>query len=291
MLKQYLSQPYPSHVNKWKTVSAISLFIGLFMLIFQPFGLSNYHGPNKALLCMGYGLVTFVAVLINTVVVQPLFKAWFASHKWTVLKQIIWLSWIIFSIGLGNYIYTASFSTMWSIKALLYFQFFTVAVGLMPIIVLTIVNQNRLLAQNLKSAQEFNSQLKSGDTCNEQQPVTLLADNEKDECQFDLANLLYIESIGNYIEIYLWANNELKKVVLRSSLKRIEMQLEAYKSVMKCHRAFLINNGRIKEVKGNSQGLRLVLEHAETDIPVSRNYARSLKEKLNARTSALTFYP
>lgn len=283
MLKQYLNQPYPSHIDKWKTATIISLFIGLFMLIFQPFGLSNYHGPHKVLLCLGYGLVTFTAILLNTAIVQPLFKPWFASHKWTVLKQIIWLSWIIFSIGLGNYIYTASFSSMWSIKALLYFQFFTLAVGLMPIIVLTIVNQNRLLAQNLKSAQDFNSQLKPNDTHNQQQPVTLVADNEKDSYQFNLSNLLYIESIGNYIEVYLYTNNELKKIMIRSSLKRIELQLESCDSVIKCHRAFLINAGNIKEVKGNSQGLRLALKHTETEIPVSRNFARGLKEKLSAR--------
>ncbi len=284
MFKQYLHQPYPSHINTWKTASIISLFIGLFMLIFQPFGLSNYHGPNKVILCLGYGLVTFAAILLNTTVVQPVFKSWFASHKWTVLKQIIWLGWIIISIGLGNFIYTAGLFSMWSIKTLFYFQFFTLVIGLIPIIVLTIVNQNRLLAHNLKSAQEFNSRLKPDNTPVEQQSVTLVADNDKDKCRFDLPNLLYIESTGNYIEIYLHYDNRLKKVVLRSSLKRIEMQLESCNSVIKCHRAFLINTDHIKEVKGNSQGLRLALRHTETEIPVSRNFARGLKEKIGVRT-------
>jgi hypothetical protein len=282
MLK-YLHQPYPSHVNKWKTAITISLFVGLFMLIFQPFGLADYRGSHKALLCMGYGLVTFVAVVLNTAIVQPLFKSWFASHKWTVLKQIVWLSWIIFSIGLGNFIYTAGFFSMWSIRNLLYFQFFTLATGLIPIIVLTIVNQNRLLAQNLKSAQEFNTRLKPENLHTQQQTVTLVADNDKDNCQFELSNLLYIESTGNYIEVYLHDGNKLKKVILRSSLKRMEMQLESCNPVIKCHRAFLINADNIKEVKGNSQGLRLALRHTEIEIPVSRNFARNLKEKISVK--------
>lgn len=283
MLKQYLNQPYPTHSDKWKTAMTISLFVGLFMLIFQPFGLSNYHGSHKALLCMGYGLVTLVAVMLNTAIVQPLFKSWFASHKWTVLKQIVWLGWIIFSIGLGNFIYTAGFFSMWSIKTLFYFQFFTVAVGLMPIIALTILNQNRLLAQNLKSAQEFNNQLKPTNTHTQQQSVTLVADNDKDNYQFNLSALLYIESIGNYIEIHLHADDEPKKTILRSSLKRIEAQLEACNDVVKCHRAFLVNTNNIQTVKGNSQGLRLALKHTGTEIPVSRNLARSLKEKISIK--------
>jgi hypothetical protein len=67
MIKDYLNQPYPQIVSKWKVIILISLFIALFMLIFQPFGLSAFQGSYKALIIAGYGCVTFVILAFNLV--------------------------------------------------------------------------------------------------------------------------------------------------------------------------------------------------------------------------------
>ena len=280
MIKEYLNQPYPFQINKWKSIVSISLFIGLFMLIFQPFGLSNVTG-YKSLFCLGYGFVTFIIMIVNIIFFQSLFKNWFDNKPWTVFKQISWLIWIIFSIGLGNFIYTSIFSLHWNWQAFVWFQFFTLAVGLIPIIILTIVNQNRLLAENLKSANELNNSLnpkvKDGNEL-----VTFLADNEKDHIVIELLNLIYIESTGNYIKIFYVKENQLKNELMRSTLRSAELQLEQFPFILKCHRAFLVNANKIIQVKGNSQGLRLVLKDIETEIPVSRNFSKSLKEKLKS---------
>ena len=218
-------------------------------------------------------------MVINIILIQKLFKNWF--NTWTVIKQIGWLIWIIFSIGLGNFIYTSLFSLRWSFMAFTYFQLFTMAVGIIPIVVLTIINQNRLLSVNLKSAQDFNSSLHTEKRGAENETITLVADNEKDRFVIELSNLLYIESTGNYIDIYYFKENRLQNMLLRSTLKRTESQLESHELVIKCHRAFLVNATKIEQVKGNSQGLRLVLKHTETEIPVSRNLSRNLKNTLN----------
>ena len=280
MISKYLKQPYPIHFNKWKLIVSISLFIGIFILIFQPFGLSDVNGTYKSVFLLGYGVVTFIVLVVNLVIVQKLFRKWFES--WTVLKQICWLTWLIFCIGLGNFIYTAILSNHWNWQIFILFQFFTLVVGLFPIVILTILNQNRLLAQNFKLANEFNQSLKDNPNENKHELITLLADNEKDSLEIELSDLLYIESNGNYIEVYFINENQLKNVLLRSTLKRTELQLEKHSSVLKCHRAFLVNASKIAEVKGNSQGHRLALKHTDTEIPVSRNFSKSLKEKLNS---------
>ena len=112
--------------------------------------------------------------------------------------------------------------------------------------------------------------------------LSLLSDNEKDRLDIELSQLLYIESNGNYIEVYYTKDQAQKSILLRSTLKRTEAQLEPHPSVVKCHRAFLINVDKIIHVKGNSQGLRLILKHTDTEIPVSRNFSKSLKDKLNS---------
>jgi DNA-binding LytR/AlgR family response regulator len=115
----------------------------------------------------------------------------------------------------------------------------------------------------------------------EKQIIFLIADNDKDKLEIELSNLLYIESTGNYIEVFYIKEDKLKNTLLRSTLKRTELQLEKYPSLAKCHRAFLVNISKIVQVKGNSQGLKLVLKNTETEIPVSRNFSKNLKDKIN----------
>ncbi len=281
MINQYLNQPYPLLESKWRLIFFISLFIALFMLVFQPFGLGNFQHQYKTFIITGYGLISFIVLTINLFVVLFFFKKWFNESSWTLKKQILWLIWTIFSIGVGNYLYSAVIFSFWSWLGFFVFQFYTLAVGIIPIVVLTILQQNYMLSQNLKSAHDINANLKHNDETDEKQTICLISDNQKDKLEIKLSDFLYIESTGNYIEVYFIIDNKLDTSILRSTLKRIELQLENYATILKCHRAFLVNINKIMQVKGNSQGLRLVLKNAETEIPVSRNYAKSLKEKLN----------
>jgi len=282
MIKDYLNQPYPFYLSRWKTSVMTCIYIGLFMLIFQPFGLSNYHGIYKTLICLGYGLVTLIVLVFDSYIIHSLFKNWFNNNNWSVKKQIIWQLVIIFSIGLANSIYTSWLNSSWYLSTFLIFQFYTFAVGIIPIVITTVMTQNRMLSENLKSAQEFNSSLHAQKEAINNRVVYLVADNEKDHFEIELSQLLYIESTGNYIEIFYTQNNELKSSLLRSTLKRTESQLETLPAILKCHRAFMVNTNKIAQVKGNSQGLILVLKHTETEIPVSRNFSKSLKDQLNS---------
>ena len=283
MLKGYLNQPYPRVHNSWKYTIPLSIFIALFMIVFQPFGFSDYKG-SKIIIGSGYGLVTLITMILDTVVSRIFFKDWFEKKEWTVLKQIIWQVFALFTIGLGNSLYASWLNGSWSFNTFLAFQCYTVAVGITPIVVITVIQQNRLLTENLKSAQDFNTHLHPKDEPTESEIVSLLADNEKDRFEIEVSQLLYIESNGNYIEVFYSKDQALKSILLRSTLKRTETQLEPHPSVVKCHRAFLINVNKITQVKGNSQGLRLVLKHTDTEIPVSRNFSKGLKDKLNSMT-------
>ena len=283
MLKRYLNQPYPRVHNSWIILLCTSVFIGLFMLIFQPFGFSDYKG-NKVIIGSGFGLVTLITMILDTVVSRIFFKDWFEKKEWTVLKQIIWQVCVLFTIGLGNSLYASWLNGSWSFNLFLAFQCYTVAIGIIPIVVITVIQQNRLLTENLKSAQDFNTHLHQKDETTGSEIVSLIADNEKDRLDIELSQLLYIESSGNYIEVFYSKDQALKSMLLRSTLKRTETQLEPHPSVVKCHRAFLINVNKITQVKGNSQGLRLVLKYTDTEIPVSRNFSKGLKDKLNSMT-------
>jgi len=160
-LKQYLNQPYPVRANKWKLIFIISLFIAMFMVIFQPFGLQFVQKENKSLILAGYGLVTFIMLVINLIVFPKLFPRFLDEDKWTVKKQILWLLWVVFTIGIGNYYYSILVSIiMWSgLSGFILLQGFTMLIALFPIVTITIISQNQNLKKNTISAKEINKSL------------------------------------------------------------------------------------------------------------------------------------
>lgn len=283
MIKEYIHQPYPFFEIKWIHLILISLFIAFLMLILQPFGLSGYHGRLMPYIELGYGIITFIVLIIDLFVVPFFFKNLFDTRKWTVLKQIILEMCILFTIGVGNYLYTSLFlSFSNSFKAFLIFQFYTLVIGIIPILVSTILNQNSLLSENLKLANEMNNDLDSTqDLLTINDKIFIQAENNKDKLEVNLSNFIYIASTGNYIQVFYLLNNEVKNILMRNTLKQVEEQLKDCHSIIKCHRAFLVNKNKILRVKGNSQGLRLILQNTDEEIPVSRNYSKSLKEIIN----------
>jgi len=284
MIKQYLHQPYPLYEKRWNIIVAISLFISFFMLFFQPFGLSAFESEYRLYFEIGYGVVTFLVLLIDLFVFPFLFKKMFKFRQWTVLKQIIWQVWILVSIGIVNFLYSSFFLSFTNnLKAFFYFQLYTLVVGIMPVVVVTVINQNRLLAENLKIANDYNKGFTTKtDNAPDNEKVCLVAENSKDRLEVNSSDLIYITSTGNYIQAFYQKENELKSIVLRNTLKQTEDQLKENHSMIKCHRAFLVNKNKIVRVKGNSQGLRLVLEGTDEEIPVSRNLSKSLMDIINA---------
>ena len=285
MIKEYLQQPYPLFENRWRIILSISLFIALFILVFQPFGISNYTGEYKHLFESGYGVVTLIVLIIDLFVFPFFLEDWFISQKWTVLKQMIWQLWILFSIGLGNFLYSSIFLQFSNgFQAFLIYQFYTLVVGVLPILIITILHQNALLSENLKLANEMNGDLTGFNVLQvPDEKVRISAENNKDKIEINQSDFIYIGSTGNYIQVFYLVKNELKSILLRNTLKQIEEQVKDCPAILKCHRAFLVNKDKILRVKGNSQGLRLVLKDTTDEIPVSRNYSKSLREIITIR--------
>lgn len=281
MIKEYLNQPYIRIDNRWKLIVFISLFIALFMLLFQPFGLSAYKSSYKDLVLLGYGGVTFVILAINLFVVTYLFKKWCST--WTVGKQIVWLWWIIFTIGTGNYIYSSVIFPMFvGVKGFMMFQLLTLIIGVFPVIALTLISYNIKLSQNLKTAAQVNNLLIDKPTRPQtEQLVVLAADNGKDKLEVELSDLIYIESVGNYIQAIYYHEKKITKMLLRGTIKRMEEETQQQANLVKCHRAFIVNLDYVERVKGNSQELRIVLKNVDGEIPVSRNNAQKIKNALS----------
>jgi len=238
---------------------------------------------SKILILLGYGLVTFLVLLINLIIIESIFPKAFSEKNWTIGKEFLWLMWIIFSIGLGNAVYTSFFIDyfQFNFQFFLIFQLFTIVIGAIPTTMLIITKQKYLLRKNLIFANDFNKSIdKNKPEYTENLIIHFYADNEKDCIDFNLNDFFFIESSGNYIEIYYLNENKIIRKTFRSTLKRALEFFINTQEIIQCHRAFIVNSSKITNAKGNSQGLILHLENCEFEVPVSRNYVDIVRNQI-----------
>lgn len=276
----YLNQPFPKSESKWKVIISISSFVALFLIIFQPFGINLFESNIKILILSGFGLVTFCTLIIDLIILENIFTKFFDERNWKIWKEFLWLFWVIFTIGLGNAFYTSLAFDFFklSISFIIRFQLATFVVAVIPITILIITKQKYLLKKHINSADDLNKNLQEKAEVIESNIIRFFADNEKDSIEFDITNFFFIESSGNYVELYVLDEGKIIRTSFRSTLKRALDFFKDSPEIIQCHRAYIVNTTKIIKAKGNSQGLRLNLENCDTEIPVSRGFVNSIRE-------------
>ena len=101
-----------------------------------------------------------------------------------------------------------------------------------------------------------------------------------EQYEISVMDILYIESVANYLSIWYFLDGELKQKRIRNTLKNVEELLADYTFLLHCHRAFLVNTRFITHVDGNSAGCQLHMFSIERTIPVSKANIEALRQVL-----------
>jgi hypothetical protein len=290
---QLLNQPYPCEDpvrRRWAKAFWIGIFVGLFLLVFQPFGLSVWETPYKTVKILGFGLISFLVTAFINLITPVLFPKQFTNERWTVGWEMLWVMVHIILIALANYFYLN-----WLIGNPVYAMglfgmiLVTFLIGIFPSAGSVLVNYIIKLKKYQQSASEIPVREHQPDPITEKsgEPVfiTLTAENEKDSLSFPPTELLYIESSDNYSTVVYLKNNQPVKTLLRSSLSRLENQLGSNDNsnrITRCHRSYVVNLEKVEKVTGNAQGYKLHLQGGLFQIPVARKYNDTLVAQLKA---------
>ena len=101
--------------------------------------------------------------------------------------------------------------------------------------------------------------------------------------EVDPSNILYVESMANYAEIYYISENETRHFTLRITLKQIKETLSDFGYIVQCHRAFLVNIHFVVSMTARSPGYQLQLFGVEKQLPVSRANNDVIKSALSEK--------
>lgn len=277
----FLKQPYPIPNQNWKIVLFIGFGLSLLMLLMQPFGLSSVRMHHKYFFLAGYGMVTALVLGINLFFIIRLFS----EYRWTIKKHILWSAVVVFELGLANYAYTFAFidDLTFNINSLLSFQVYTSFISIVPITFLVLLRRNKLLKANKAAAKAITEDLHHPISKPAiSRKIVLYSENGKIQIELNASELAFIESVGNYIHVYMQSGSSITKKTLRSSISKAESEIEHHKSLLKCHRAFIVNLDFVDNVIGNAQGYRLKIKNSDHEVCVSRQYTKRLKESLGS---------
>lgn len=275
-----LNHPYPLGLQSWKKAIAISGLILIFLFLLQPFGLQDIYLFKRIWVILGYGLLTLFIVLFNQFILPKIFPPFFKEENWTLLSQILWLLWNTLMIAFINFYYS-SFIFNLPIRTEVFFLFllYTLLVAVFPLSIISVISYNIFLKNNLVKIELHNKKLNQILQSQKLEDKFIISSaNAKEKINISFSTFLFMESVGNYIDVWYLEDNQVKNKNLRNTLKEIEKQISDIPNLCRTHRAFIVNLNQIKKITGNAQGYKLSLKNIDSEVPVSRTYLKKFNE-------------
>src|SRR3984957_8848918 len=156
MRSSFLNKSYPHNTSLKRELLnnlVIGSFIGLFLVVFQPFEINAWVTEHKVLKLIGFGIVSFIIPTLVGIFMLLCIPEKALEDQWKVWKEILMIIVDIALIAFGNLIYGVILGIM-SITLNGYFNilFFTCLLGIFPVTGSVIIKYNSLLKINLAQA-------------------------------------------------------------------------------------------------------------------------------------------
>ncbi|MEM6316136.1 MAG: LytTR family DNA-binding domain-containing protein [Bacteroidota bacterium] len=262
----------------------LGCLIAFFLIYFQPFGTDRATLPYKKLFLSGYGWITFLAFSFVFIVLPKLFPRPFYEENWVVWKQIM-LNMVALGLTfLGCYLYLyAYFEATISWSGFLRFSLGIFPMAVVPAAITVLLDYIYLLKKHQGVANQFNAEIKPATPT--ATTFNLQDENGKVDFTVRLDQLIFVKAASNYVEINYQEGEDIKRYLLRNSIRNIESQLE-HAAINRCHRSYLVNLEKVGRITGNAQGYKLHFPFtAEYVVPVSRAKGKQLLQILREKAS------
>jgi DNA-binding LytR/AlgR family response regulator len=145
----------------------------------------------------------------------------------------------------------------------------------MPIIIVVLYNQTRLLKKYKAESEKINKVQQSKSFLT--QDITLKGEGKNEELKVIDNSILFIKSESNYCEIHINEENNYRKELLRGSLSSLEHSLKELNFFVRVHRSYIVNFNNIDKVSGTAQGYKIHFKNGEHSVPVSRKQSAHFK--------------
>lgn len=279
-LLDFLKKPHPFIFTKGGLL--LVLAVTFFLLFFlKPFGYDVLPTMYRASLAMGNGVVATFGVWVSVNAIKRVLPNWSKPERWTIGKELVLIFVTIANIALMTFLFMWATGLFDDSPATLFKEVVlkSFVASILPVVLLVLFEQYDHQRKKLKQAIALDLKIKA--SAPKQTTLGLMdIKNENGSIALRVApsELVFIQSEGNYLEVYYY-QNKLKKQLVRNSLKALVSDFEA-SQLFQCHKSYLVNVKQVVKVNGNARNLTLTLRYVETPIPVSRTKTKLLEDLL-----------
>jgi len=290
----------------------VSLGLFLFVVLLEPFGtrdfLANHEAPYLyyVIEAVFFFLIFLICELFATYVCK--LPADYTQPKEYQFKRLACLAvpcilinavvdgmfFCVLRWGWSGWFYHwIAVDGMFTLRWFLHDLIESISVGAFVIAYYLIVTYNRMQKCQIEELQRLNRMLEekhnelltpsTSDQEVEEEAEIVLQGETRESILIKPTDILYIESLANYLNIVFFNGSDLCQKRIRSSLHDIEETLSAYPYIIHIHRAFLVNINYITQISGNTAGYKLQLFGTDKVLPVSKANVAAFKEKIIAR--------
>lgn len=288
-------------------------FAVLALAVFKPFGLDALQWQAYVHMAV-MGLLGFVACGLTDAVLKYVLKMprsdkqgvgyiihrnlWFQliNTPLVALAVVLYRHYVLSDLVPANRLSWSNF-----LETLVIFAFCSFAIGLYW----RFKFRSRFLAAELEETRLLNEQLQQLQQAAEQRAALAeAATSEEPSAQYRLdeevapptdivltgatsdtialrvPDLLYIEAVGNYVKVCRIVGQEVKTDMLRATSKQMEEVLRPYPTIVRCHRAFLVNLQQVEKIVSRAGAMQLLVKHCDDSLPVSRSHMSAIKQAL-----------
>ena len=260
---------------------SISFGVFLFILFFQPFPIVGLEFNNILLFVGGIGTIVFLIMVLIRITIPRIFRnpndqsngivfpPYFKGFAILVLSSVALVFYIRY-VGMVSITFFITFKVVLiCLTPPLILNFFDVIIDLKE--------QNEALIVERKIIQKQIERYEE-DLLNKS--IEFTSENSSESLNLLVSEVALIKSADNYVEIVYKEGDNLKKKLIRNTLKNIELQIKQYSNFIRCHRICIVNLHYIERLTRNNSNHWLLIRGFDEPVPVSRQYLLKLKEAL-----------
>lgn len=247
----------------------------VFLYVVRPFGFANLNDQ----LLLGFGIVSIATGVVYIIIGHLVHRRFFSDRNWTVGSEIVYSLIFLLCIASAIQLY-GDYMQVMPLNPLNFFLslFYTVVIGVIPVSIRAMLLRNWRLKRELAEVHAINNHLQNQKLLSDQKIIRFpLSRNDS----LDIMNhdLLYIESSENYLTIAWTKDAELKKQLIRMTMKEA-IGLISDPFIAPCHRSYIVNLRKATRINYSNGKATILLTDLQTEIPVSDTYKKRVRQQL-----------
>lgn len=282
-LRAWLARPYPLWFGSVREAGFAALATAVaaaLCFFFRPFGLGAMSDADAVALVARLALAGLGALLVLRVAMPAWIERRYDASRWTVLRQVIrGVVEVVVVAGVLVTVLAWGGHIGFDAKRARALTGFAVVLALVPVTARTWWRERSLRERNARDAVALAA------TAAPTEPASRRLMARDGSIELAAGELRYAHAEHAFIDVVFVRDGERSHRLLRVAMDDTERQFPAG-SVLRCHPAWLVAVDAVAGVRGNAQGLWLVLRDLDETVPVSRTCTAAVKALLAPRAPA-----